>query len=305
MGSIATKKLEGFVSLGGETPHIDPNKIVIVGLDIKETAENWPAFCSRAEDELEDDWVDDIRTNGVRVAVDCYRDGNTLVALDGRRRIRAARKVWAEQAKKGIAEAERVNIRVVIRRGDPFGLFAYNIGSESRKERTPSQRAALMTHAQKFGASIDAIAKLFNVTGQTVRNTLGILDLQPDVVKAVDEGLMPLREAIKMGSMPRDEQKELLKTLVENKATRGPRAANAIAKAKRGEKVTKESAGDATKMRSRILLEKLKSELKKDRQAKWHREVDLVDFLSFVMGSQPRGMPDKFKETLVEIGYRG
>jgi predicted transcriptional regulator len=305
MGSVATKKLEGFVSLGGELPHINPNMIKIVGLDIEETPDNWYAYCPRTKDELEDEWVADIRQSGVRTAIDCFRDGDTLVALDGRRRIQAARRVWAEQAKKGVPENQRCNVRVAIRRADPLGLFAYNIGSESRKSRTPLQSAALMLHAQKFGATDEVIAKIFGCTRQTVKNTLALLDLDPKVAKAVDNGEFPLREAIKLAPMERAAQKELFETMKEAGATKGPRAANAIAKAKRGEKITKEAASDATKMRSRIFLEKLKVELKKDRSAKWHKQVDLVDLLGFVMGSPPRGMPDEFKETLVEIGYRG
>lgn len=300
MGSAATRKIEGFVSLGGELPWLDPLAIKIVGLDIDQTAENWFAFCPRADEELEAAWLEDIRQNGVRQPVDVFRDGDTVVLLEGRRRVRAARQIWDEQRKAGVPEKERISVRVNVRRGSPFELYGYNVGSENRKARTPLQKAALMSHALKFGADEKQIAEMFSVTAQTVKNTLALFDLAPEVQKAVDKGEFPLREAIKLADKSRDEQKQILTELRDNDALKGARASNGIAAAKKGEKV----GNDTRKMRSRGFLEKWREVVKKDEKF-CAVKVGLNDVLKFVLGGNvPADFPERVKESLIEAGFK-
>ena len=300
MGSASTRKLEGFVSLGGELPWLDPHSIKIVGVDVDETPENWFAFCPRAGDELEADWIDDIRRNGVRMPVDVYRDGDTVVMLEGRRRVTAARLIWDEQKKAGVSETERITVRVNVRRGSAMELFGFNVGSENRKARSPMQRAALMLHARKFGADDKAVAEMFCCTAQTVKNMTSLFDLASDVQRAVDKGELPIREAIKFADMPREEQKLLLTSLKEADATKGARASNGIKAAKKGEKVK----NDTRKMRSRTFLEKWRDIVKKDERF-CAVKVPLDDVLKFVLGGNvPTDFPERVKESLVEAGFK-
>ncbi len=301
MGSASTRKLEGFVSLGGELPWLAPHAIKIVGVDVDETPENWFAFCPRAGDELESDWIDDIRRNGVRMPVDVYRDGDAVVMLEGRRRVTAARLIWDEQSKAGIPETERITVRVNVRRGNPMELFGFNVGSENRKARSPMQRAALMLHAKKFGADDKAVAEMFCCTTQTVKNMTSLFDLAADVQRAVDKGDLPIREAIKLADMPREEQKEILLQLKEADATKGARASNGIKAAKKGEKV---KSNDTRKMRSRNFLERWRDVVKKDERF-CAVKVPLDDVLKFVLGGNiPQDFPERVKESLIEAGFK-
>jgi hypothetical protein len=298
MGSAATRKLEGFAALGGEVPFLFPHDIKIVGLDVDQTDSNWFAYCPRFDEALEPDWIDDIRENGVRQPVDGYRDGNSIVLLEGRRRVRAARIIYDEQAKRGIPEDSRITVRVHVRKGTPQDYFAYNVGSENRKQRSPMQRAALMVQAQKYGSDDKKLAEMFSCTPQTVKNTLALLDLDVSVQKSVDKGELPLREAVKMAAMPREEQKEALAKLREAGATKGAAAANGIRAAIKGEPVKKDTA----KMRSRGFLEKWRAVVKKEHAT---TKVTLNDVLKFILGGGvPSDFPDAVKDSLIEAGFR-
>ena len=290
MGSNV-RQLEGFASLGGEIPYLTPHAIKIVGVDLPQSSEHWFAFCPRAGDDLEPEWIDDIRRNGVRSPVDVYRDGNEVIMLEGRRRVTAARLVYDEQKKAGVPDDERIKVRVNIRRGSPMELFAYNVGSENRKARSPLQRAMLMTQAKKFGADDKTVAEMFMCTTATVKNMLSLFDLSPEVQKAVDTGTLAIREAIKLTGQTREQQREILGKLVEAGATKGSRASNSIRDAKNG---AHEKIGtDTTRSRSRDFLEKWKSILHKEGYTK---EEAIIRFV--LGGPASRDWSERFKETV-------
>jgi ParB-like chromosome segregation protein Spo0J len=305
MGSTSTRKIEGFVSLGGEAPFIDPNDVVIVGLDEPETADNWYAHCSRLADETDADlaeYANDIRLSGkVDEPIDVVRDGDRVVVLDGRRSTRAARMVWAEQAKAGVAAGDRVSVRVLVRRGSPEELFRYNVDSHKKKPLTPMQRARMiLKHFSCTGEDMKKTAEAFGVTTQTIKNMSSLVDLAPDVQRAVDKGELPIREAIKLADMPRAEQQLLLTSLKEADATKGARASNGIKAAKKGEKVK----NDTRKMRSRTFLEKWRDIVKKDERF-CAVKVPLDDVLKFVLGGNiPTDFPERVKESLIEAGFK-
>ncbi len=295
MSTANTRKIEGFMSMAGEVPALAPHAIQIVGLDVEMNEENWPGFCPRAKEPLEDEWVKDIRDNGVRTPVDVYRDGDTVFMLEGRRRVRAARLVWDEQEKAGVEEKDRIKVRIIVRSGDKMFLFGFNTGSENKKLRTPGHKAALMLHAQKYGAEDKDLARLFFCTVQTVKNTLAYFSMTTDLQKAVDTGF-PIREAIKLADKPREEQKKILGELEAAGATRGAAAGNAIAKIKRGEKVEK---ADKTRMLSKAFIEKLTPML----EAEGFHE--LAHVLKVVTGEKPlTALGDAVMPTLVAAGYK-
>ncbi len=109
--------IEGFQKRGADVPWLNPWAIKIVGLDMEDSSTHWFAFCPRAEEPLEPEWIEDIRTNGVRTPVDVYKDGSAVVMLEGRRRVRAARIVWDQQKAAGVPESERIAVRCAIRTG--------------------------------------------------------------------------------------------------------------------------------------------------------------------------------------------
>lgn len=206
--SSNVKNIEGYRARGGEAPWIDPFKILIVGLDIPATAENWFAHCPRIEEDLDEDFVESVREDGVRKPVEVFQDGNRVVLLAGRRRVRAARIVWGEQSERGIPADERIAVRVLIRSGTPDELFKFNVRDNSdRKDLNPIQRAKLMQNYQKYaGDDADKTARMFGVSVPTVRNHLALLDLAASVQEAVARRELSIANALRLSDLPRSEQ---------------------------------------------------------------------------------------------------
>lgn len=298
MSSKSIGKIEGVTAIGEELPWVSPSAIKIVGVDFEQNAENWFAFCPRAGESLEDEWIDDIRQNGVRIPVDVYRDGDHVVMLDGRRRVMAARIVYDEQKNNNVPEDQRISVRVNIRRGDPIELFSFNVASENRKARSPIHKAKLMAHAKQYGADDRVLAKMFGCTIQTVTNTLALLDLSSDVQNAVEKGELAAYQAVKLGDLPREDQKQTLSDMVSSGATKGAAASEVLAAAKRGEKVKSHAKGK--KMRSRDFLSRWRDVLNKEEQ--W---AEIVEFLDFVLGGPPpQSGGDEIIETLMAAGLK-
>lgn len=246
MGSVTA--LDGVARRGGDVPWMDPYKIVIVGLDEPETASNWFAFCPRVKEALDEEFVNSVRQDGVRQPVDVYRDGNRAVLLAGRRRVRAARIVYEEQKAAGKPEAERITVRFIVRQGEPADLFRVNVSENADRENlSPVQRAKLMLQHQKYGGDEEAIAKAFNCTTRTVRNTLAVLDLDPDGQAAVASGEIPARLAPKLAKMPREKQRKAREQMKLAGATKGAAAENALRAIEKGKPVVK----DERRVRSR------------------------------------------------------
>lgn len=303
MSSASLKKIQGFIAVGTEAPFLDPDGLVIVGLDEPETDENWYAHCQRLRDESDADLADyitSIRSAGtVDNPIQGCRDGHRIVVLDGRRTTRAARIIRAEQAKAGVAVAERVKIRVVIHAGEPDSWYRINVGSHKAKPLTPMQRARGFLHLWKrFGEDHARVAALQECSVQTVKNQLKVFDLSTKAQHALDDG-KPLRELIKLADLPREKQDAAIAQLEATGATGGAAASNGISAAKRGEAVTK----DETRTRSRLFLEKLVKTFKKVDLV--HRRLDAIEMLKFVLGGPPpKGLDEQVLEALEAAGFK-
>ena len=206
--SSDVKNIDGYRARGGEAPWIDPNKIVVVGLDVPASADNWFAHCPRIDEEIEEEFVQSVREDGVRKPVEVYRDGNRVALLAGRRRVRAARIVWKEQADKDVPVDSRIAVRVLMRSGDPSDLFKYNVRDNAdRKDLNPIQRATMMANYQKHaGDDVDKTAGMFNVSPATVRNYLSLLNLTSCVQAAVAKRELSVANALALTPLPRADQ---------------------------------------------------------------------------------------------------
>lgn len=312
------REVEGFLKRAPDVPMVFPHAIKIVGVDLEETSQNWGAYCPRADEELSKEWLKDIRTHGVREPVHGYKNGDEVVLLDGRRRVRAARVIYDEQVKADTPEHLRIAIPVVLHKGQPSELFKVNVGSESKKARTPTQQALLMQKAMNYGADVKDIAAAFEMTEQTVRNTLLLLQGSTDVLKALEDKTLSFRVAIKMVDLPREEQQKTVAEMIASGATKGQAAEAAIQTAKSNVAAEKEARknGAAAPERQAITrpasgqkrvssstLVKLVPALKAKKA--YGATVEVGPFLGWLAGGPlPRGLDPAIKEALVEIGWK-
>lgn len=311
MGSDV-KNLKGFVSRGGETPFIDPFEAVIIGIDEPETDENWWAHCPRLHDETDadlDEYAEDLRRSGVvDEPVDFVRDGNRLVVIDGRRTVRAARIVRSEQTQAGLPVAERLTIRCIIRRGAPEELFRLNAQSHKHKALTPAQKAKLiLTYYRRAGEDEKKTAHFFNCSTSHVKQSLAYFDLDESVKKAIkttsDEGIA-FSNAVKLASLPREEQKKLLAELLAEGTTKNSAVTAAVAARKRGE-TTAPKRDSGKKMKSRSFLTKWHDIVKQKEKERPDWE-NLVKILGYILGGPvPTELGEDFVESLREAGQRG
>ncbi len=210
MGS-SVKEIEGFRSRGGDHPALNPWSIKIVGIDVPATALNWQAHCSRATKIVTEEWLQGIREDGVRQAVDVYMDGKTAVCLEGRRRIKAARLIWNEQKAAGTPEEERISVGVTIRRGSQAELYKYNVGSHDRLDLTPIERAVNVATFMKYaGDDVDAAARFFGVSAPTIVNGQRLISLAPPIQEAVANYEISQANALKLSGFSHEEQVQKL-----------------------------------------------------------------------------------------------
>ncbi len=298
------KNVEGFKSTGGEVPYVNPKAVIIVGLDEQENEGNWYLHDARLQDESEEDLAEYATTlRGLNVAddpIDVVRDGTRLLVIDGRRTVRAARIIWDEQAASGIDEKDRIAVRAIIRRGKPEDLFRINVDSHKKKPLTPLQHARLvLNYFNRHQEDIAKTATFFGVSEPTVKNHLALFDLAAPVLRAVDKGELPLREAVKLADMPRAEQVVAMTELQAAGATKGAALSNGIAAKKRGEKVER---ADKSRVRSRKLLERWLAVVKKEKP---NATVPLIDVLKFVLGGNVPKDGHAVFELLAEAGFKG
>ena len=301
MGSVATRKIDGFVSLGGEVPYLDPTRVMIVGIDVPETPDNWFAHCPRVNDETDGDlepYVLHILSGGKTDPIDVYRDGDRLVILDGRRTTRAARIARSRQAAAKVAVTERATVRALVHKGPEDDLFRINAESHNQRPLTTTQRAKMiLSYYNRVGENLEKTAAFFRVTKPTISSAIAIFDLDKSLQKAIDEGL-PASRAVKLAKLPREEQRKALADLRSSGSTRGAALDNGVSKASNGEKV---GAADATRARPKKLLARWSVELRKDGY------VELAETIDFVLGGPEMaavGKDAKLRETLERSGFK-
>lgn len=223
-------KVQGVIRRGGDVPVIDPHEPVVVGLDVPYADAYWFSYCPRADENVDDAFVNSIRQpNEVRDPIHVCRDGARVLVLDGRRRVKAARIVWREQAAAGVSEERRVVLRFVMQTGTPAELFQVNRSShDDRKDLTPAQRALLMAHFAKHVDGLQAVATEFGCTVQTVRNSMALLKCSERVQQAVGAGTIASTAAVRLARLSRVEQDAKLEQMIERGATRGAAAAEVM-----------------------------------------------------------------------------
>jgi hypothetical protein len=289
MGYAAMKKLDGFLAMGGEVPNIDPAEIVIVGLDTPETPENWFAHCARVKDisyeEIRAYAESMVAAGRVDHIVKVYRDGDRLVALDGRTTTRGAREAREIQAERKVRLDERVSVRVVIFRGDPDELYRVNLDSHKHRPLTRTQYAkGVLTYYQRVGEDVAKTAAFFKTSLPTIKTLLAHFDLSAAVQKAIDAKEVPATVTNQLAKLPRAQQDETLAEMKANDATKGAAATDAVKKAARGQKITR---GVVLRARPKRFLAKWSVELEKD------EFNDLAQTIRFLLGGP---LPDKFKD---------
>lgn len=192
----------------------DPHEVVIIGIDTKDGPEH-PLFDAESNAhpaEKDEPNIANVRTFGVLKPILFDRDGDRIIVVDGRTRVR-----WARCAAKiqRAAGEEVLVVPGIPKRGD--GAMLYGISRAANTHRPDDSPMSQARNAQRLidmGRSEAEAAVAFGVTLPTMRQWLSLLALDPKVQRAVERG-MAISAATPLAKLSRSEQVTKLAQLTE------------------------------------------------------------------------------------------
>lgn len=190
----------------------DPEDLVLV------TDKDSPFYDPRVELSVNDELVANILYDmqGVLEPVGICKDGTDPIVLYGRQRVKAARKANVKLLKKGLPP---LRVPCIIKKGDEANLFGISISeNEHRLDDSVIAKAKKLQRYYSFGGTKKGAAEIFGVSQVAIGNWEKILDLASEVIKAIEDGKISASAAAKLSDLPRAEQVEKLKGLLEKSA---------------------------------------------------------------------------------------
>lgn len=222
---------------------VELSTLTIIGIDTDHKEGEHVLWDQRNLLPIDEALVLNIMVYGIIDPVKVMKDGDMIVVVDGRQRLRAAR----EAHKRLVAEGkEGLLCPVIVKRGDDAFLFGVMISAnENRQDDDILVKANKAQRLLAMGKSPKEVAIAFGVTEQAVRNWLAMLDLDSTIIEKVKEGEVSASAAAKLAGLSRDEQVEALKEI----EAEGPvTTAKAAAQARKTK--ARKTGGDETKAAS-------------------------------------------------------
>lgn len=187
----------------------DPNDLTVV------TDTKHPLFDERANMPINRMYVDSIKDSGVRVPVLARvngqdDEGKTIVEIvEGRQRVRCSRVANEELLKDG---KEPHRVPVILKKYDGNEAMDAMIDTnEIRTQDGPLVRARKLNRYMERGRSIrDAMVRFGIKSEATVKKLLALLDLDEEVQRQIDNGIVGVGLATKLALFPREQQVEQL-----------------------------------------------------------------------------------------------
>lgn len=185
----------------------DPEKILIVDDPVH------PLYDKQGiEEPVNERLVRNIRYHGrVLQPILCKREGDKVVVIFGRQRVKACREANKEILKEG---GEIIRIPYLIDRTKD-SVDAMVSENEFRRDVNPLERAEKAARMQQAGRSEDQIAAAFGVTKQAVSNWLKLPDCCAKVKRAVESGLIKATTASEFAGLAVADQEEKLEKLLD------------------------------------------------------------------------------------------
>lgn len=216
--------------------NMDPKDLTLI------TDKAHPLFDPRVNMSVDEAMVRSIMFQGIIEPVVVAREGEKILVVDGRQRVKAALEANMRLEKEG---KEPIRVTCVVRRGNESDLFGVSISAnENRQDDTPLNRASKCQKYLNMGRSEEEAATAFGVTVTCVKQWMKMLECAPAVRKAVEEGKIAASAAAVLSDLPHEEQVKALEGAFEESSKNGKKkpAARAVAKA---------AGKDTAKMRSR------------------------------------------------------
>lgn len=246
--AIEGKRMNGFWK--------DPHELTIIGLDTDDGPEH-PLYDERIKRAISESRVLNIMVHGVIEPVIVRKNGDVVEVVAGRGRVRHARIANERLVAQG---SPPIEVPVIVRRGSDEDLLkASIIENEHRDDDDLQAKLIKLSRLLQTGSSTADCADAFDVTSQTIKNWICLMEAGPEVKKAVSQGLLSATAGAKLAALPRIEQAAAVAEATANGKASVVQAEQ-IAKAKK--KNTASGASEPTIMvpKKRLIRKVLESE---------------------------------------------
>lgn len=243
----------------------EPNQLTIV------EDESHHLYDERVKLPLSESLVLSIMDKGVVEPIVVRKEGDLILVVDGRQRVRAAIEANKRLEKAG---EEPVMIPGVPRKGtEDDAADVMVLANEIRADDSVMVKARKAARLAQRGRTPEQIAKLFGLQSPaTVENWLMLLEMHSTVQKHVESGSLRLTDAVReVGKLNKSEQVAAAEKIMEENPTRKTKRETG--------KAGKKSNGRSLGPSAGVLIKRLGKALSKDETLLPKRERILIQFI--------------------------
>ncbi len=293
--AIEAKRTSLFV-LAPEAPHIK-----IVGLDTEHKRNEHPLYDARVFLPVRESLVVSMMENGFLGSIVTAKDGEDLLVVDGKQRVRAAREANIRFEKAGSDRRIMVATAAPMRGEDSSKVGALATLNEHRTIDNIIERARKMAYMMRFENTEKQVAVAFGETEQTVKNYLKVLDCHPDVIKSAERGEVAPSVLVTLSALTRDEQLATFETMrAEGKLTVAEAQKRVYVKKNGKTRTGEEEEGNGKKLPVPVIRKILRLHASSELKAKV--SDDTIAVLRLVAGEMEPSRIKGMTEALREVG---
>lgn len=184
-----------------------------------------PLYDPRIKMPIDEPFIASIR-RGIRTPVRVRKEGDEIVCVFGRRRVRAARIVNERLQAQGAKDAELVRVPCMFAKDDDAEAFRNSIEENAQRvDNDVLTKAADANRMHERGFSDQEVADAFGVTLVTLKSWNALLDCSKPVKEAVAAGRIRLSDVKDIAGLPVAEQAKKVEEIAVAKPTRATRKA--------------------------------------------------------------------------------
>ncbi len=192
---------------------MDPDKIIIVGHDTDEVDH---PLCDpeRLNTPPDEGLIQSIMTHGVKVPVLIRKDGDRVLAVDGRQRIRCAREANKRLRKAGADYLVKLKA-VPEDKSNAAPELTKILANEFRREDSAMTKARNAAKLAGYGHTKEAICGCFGISPQTLGNWSRLLACTPEIQTKIEQGEIKPSLGYEIGKLPAKDQNAALASATE------------------------------------------------------------------------------------------
>jgi len=199
---------------------MDPSKLTIIGLDTDDGPEHF-LYDKRIKLPVDEALTRNIMMNGIIHNVTVAKDGDRVLVVAGRQRVRSAREANVRLERQGL---QPIQVPVSVRRGEDADLFGVFMSeNELRRPDSPLVKAEKAQRLLNMGKSEDEVAIHMGLSKQHLKQLLKLMELAPKVRRAVDGDRLSASAAMELHGLTRDAQEAKLGSLLVDGPAKGKR----------------------------------------------------------------------------------